>query len=489
MESSLEELELLQQRISRRNVLRTGAAALLGAAGIGFGACADEAQDEAVTPTTSATPTDVATPEAPRPTPTPRGPTPVAGMGLAAGPLGDVREVAPGTIFFPYFGNVVALLTAEGVVLVDASLRPNGADILGELRKRTDLPVHTMVYTHGHVDHVGGAEAFVDEARARGHPPPRVVAHRRVVDRLQRYERMAGQTLFINSVQFGFPLEPGFAPPAAPVFVYPDVAYDDRTTIQVGGETFELIHAIGETDDATWVWAPQRNLVCAGDLFIWCCPNVGNPWKVQRYAEGWAEGLDAIAGLRPALVLPGHGPPIPSPDAHIEGDEPVQSALLDTARYLRSIHDQVIERMNQGQWLEQILREVKPPADLVDKPYLQANYGHPKFIVHGVWRQYGGWYDGHPAHFFPASTADQSAEIVRLAGAEHILGRARELQAAGDLTLACHLVDWVCKAKPGNHRAWRLWRDLFQARADREGNLMARNTFRGAVHEAERQLA
>ncbi len=105
----------------------------------------------------------------------------------------------------------------------------------------------------------------------------------------------------------------------------------------------------------------------------------------------------------------------------------MQTACLDTARYLRSIDEQVVERMNKGQWLEQILREVEPPADLVDKPYLQPVYGHPKFIVQGVWRQYGGWYDGDPADFFPAATADQAAEIVKLAGAQSILARAREL--------------------------------------------------------------
>ncbi len=476
MQPSIEELELLRQRISRRRLLQTGAAAAIGAAGIGLAACADEAGEEA------AAPTAVATQEAPQPTQGAPGPTPTEefGWGLGGNPR-LMSDVAPGTIFFQYFGNVTALLTDEGIVLVDTSLSGNGAEILQNLRTRTDLPIHTIVYTHGHVDHVTGAAAFIEDARERGHPRPRVIAHRRVVDRLRRYERMAGQTLFINSIQFGFALEPGFEPPPTPVFVYPDETYDDRITIEVGGEPFELVHGIGETDDHTWVWAPQRDLVCTGDFFVWSCPNIGNPWKVQRYAEGWAEGLEAIADVNPVLLLPGHGPPI-------EGEELVQTYALDTARYLRSIHDQVIERMNQGQWLEQILREVEPPADLVDKPYLQPTYGHPKFIVNGVWRQYGGWYDGNPADFFPAATSDQAAEMVRLAGPEDILARARELQAAGDLPLACHLVDWVRKAEPGNRDAWGLWRDLFQARADMEGNMMARNTFRSAVGEAERHL-
>ena len=111
--------------------------------------------------------------------------------------------------------------------------------------------------------------------------------------------------------------------------------------------------------------------------------------------------------------------------------------------------------MNKGQWLEQILREVEPPADLAAKPYLQPIYGHPKFIVQGVWRQYGGWYDGNPADFFAAATADQAAEIVKLTGAAALIARARDLQTIGDLPLACHLVDWVCKVEPDNAEARR----------------------------------
>jgi alkyl sulfatase BDS1-like metallo-beta-lactamase superfamily hydrolase len=408
------------------------------------------------------------------------GDTPIIGI-ETRGRLGRTQEVAPGTVFFPYFGNVIAFLTDEGIVLIDASSYASGKEVLLELREISDLPVHTIVYTHAHLDHAPGANHFIEDARERRHPRPRVVGQRRVIDRLRRYERMARQTRFINSIQWARRRGPSTEPPPQPPFTYPDILYDERMTLVVGGEPFELRAGIGETDDATWVWAPKRNALCPGDFFIGACPNVGNPWKVQRYAEGWAEALEEMASLHPELLLPGHGPVY-------QGADTVQTVLLDTARYLRSIAEQVIERMNQGKWLEQILREVEPPPELAAKPYLQPVYGHPKFIVHGVWRQYGGWYDGNPADFLPAPTLDQAKEIVRAAGAEKLVAQARRLQSTGELALACHLVDWVTRAEPENRDAWQLYKELFEARAAQEVNMMARNTFKGAAREAESHL-
>ena len=468
---------LFEGKMSRRKLLETGAVAAMSVAGAGLAAaCTEEADQKHTTPAGTA-------PAATTASPGPIG-SPAPGSSSIVSLTGNpqaIEEVAPGTIFFPYFGNVIALLTDDSIVIVDTSLQGNGPPIVEELRKRTDLPVQTIIYTHGHVDHVGGTEYFLKDADERGDDRPTIIGHENVVPRFRRYERMAGWIRFLNAQQWGVAPPDPAQPAPVPVFAYPDITYHDRTSIEVSGETFELIYGMGETDDHTWVWAPERKIAVAGDFFTWACPNVGNPWKVQRYTRGWAEGLEAIAEKRPALLLPGHGPPI-------EGEDNVQAACLDVARYLRSIDDQVVERMNKGQWLEQILREVEPPADLAAKPYLQPIYGHPKFIIQGVWRQYGGWYDGNPANFFAAATADQAAEIVKLVGAAALLSRARDLQTIGDLPLACHLVDWVCSVEPDNAEARRLQRDLFAARSVPEPNMMARNTFKGAATEAEKHL-
>ena len=81
-------------------------------------------------------------------------------------------------------------------------------------------------------------------------------------------------------------------------------------TFRSGDLTFELHHARGETDDATWTWIPETKILAPGDLFIWAAPNAGNPQKVQRYAGEWAAALREMAALGAETMIPGHGLPI-----------------------------------------------------------------------------------------------------------------------------------------------------------------------------------
>jgi alkyl sulfatase BDS1-like metallo-beta-lactamase superfamily hydrolase len=202
-------------------------------------------------------------------------------------------------------------------------------------------------------------------------------------------------------------------------------------------------------------------------------PNAGNPQKVQRYPRDWAIALRANAALEPELLCPGHGYPI-------RGASRVRQALEDTAELLESIHDQTVAMMNAGTRLDEILHTVRPPAHLLARPYLQPVYDEPEFIVRNVWRQYGGWYDGNPAHLKPAPERAVAAEIAQLAGGAHRLAdRAATLADAGDFRLACHLAELAALAAPDDQGIRALRTDIFHRRAAGERSLMARGVFRG----------
>jgi alkyl sulfatase BDS1-like metallo-beta-lactamase superfamily hydrolase len=263
---------------------------------------------------------------------------------------------------------------------------------------------------------------------------------------------------------------------------YPDETYRDTLRLDVGGTTFELHHARGETDDHTWVWEPRTRTLCTGDLFIWASPNCGNPQKVQRYAKEWAAALRTMATLEPELLLPGHGLPI-------VGATRVQEALANSALLLETLHDETVKLMNEGARLDDIVHTVRAPRHLLEQPYLRPIYDEPEFVVRNVWRLYGGWHDGNPAHLKPAPEAAIAGELAALAGgADRLAQRARELAEAGDLRLAGHFAEWAALADPDDRAVHEIRADVFERRVAAEASTMSKGVFGAAARDSRAKL-
>jgi alkyl sulfatase BDS1-like metallo-beta-lactamase superfamily hydrolase len=386
--------------------------------------------------------------------------------------LQELEELEPGVAFVASFANVSALDTPDGLVLVDVGSHLFCAQVHEAIRRWSSRPLHTAIYTHGHIDHVFGVPRYEEEAPSRGWPAPRVVAHEAVPARFDRYRLTAGYNGIINARQFSVP---GLAWPTD--YRYPDVTYRSALDLDVGGVHLVLHHDRGETDDHTWVWMPARKVLCTGDLFIWASPNCGNPQKVQRYPIEWARALRAMDELGADLLLPGHGWPI-------RGAERVHQALTETAELLESLHDQTLALMNAGARLDDILHAVRAPAHLLERPYLRPVYDEPEFVVRNVWRLYGGWYDGNPANLKPAPTAALAAELAALAGgADRLADRARALAETGDLRLACHLAELAIQAAPEDASLRAVRKDVYARRARTEQSTMAKGVYRWAAEE------
>ncbi len=386
---------------------------------------------------------------------------------------GQMAEVQPGLAFVDAFANSSAVDTDDGLLIVDTSGVFHAQGVHDTLRTWSASPLHTAVFTHGHIDHVFGVDLYEEEARTNGWAMPRVIAHEAIAARFERYRMTAGYNAVINQRQFK---APGLRWPTD--YRMPDETYSDVLSITVGGEKFELFHDRGETDDATWVWAPERRALFAGDMFIWASPNCGNPQKVQRYARDWAVAFRKMLALRPEVLLPGHGLPI-------VGAERVQRALTEAAELLESLVEQTLALMNEGARLDDIVQAVRAPEHLLARPYLHAVYDEPEFVVRNLWRLYGGWYDGDPAHLKPAPADAFAREIADLAGgAGRLATRGLELAAAGDMRLAGHLVELAAQAAPGDTGVHAARAEVFGARARTEASTMSKGIFSWAEHES-----
>ncbi|MBU6280701.1 MBL fold metallo-hydrolase [bacterium] len=387
------------------------------------------------------------------------------------------REIAPGIHFLAGFGNTTFVVGREAVAVVDPGLFASGPRVVEELRGITDLPVRWVIYTHGHYDHAFGTPALLEDAEARGHAAPGIVGHVNVARRFARYAKTAGHLAKTFDFQFA-----SWGPGGGDVvrrarYCPPTVEFTDAITLDgLGGRPIECRHGLGETDDHAWVWVPDARVVVGGDFIVSSLPNAGTPFRVQRYVLEWAEALEAMAAVSPLAVVSGHGGVY---------TEDATEMLATTARALRWLDAEVVRRINEGQWQEQILAEVELPADLAGSPYLQPLYGCTAFAVRDLLRRYMGWYDGNPSMLFPSTRASIAREVVDLAGGvDAILRRADELARGGaaEQQRALHLVDFaIHDGREKVAEARRRKADLLEARASGERSFVAGNVLRSAA--------
>jgi alkyl sulfatase BDS1-like metallo-beta-lactamase superfamily hydrolase len=375
------------------------------------------------------------------------------------------HQVATGTLFCEAFANVAVFATGDGLLMVDSGTIISAGWLHEAVRAWSRAPLRYVVFTHGHVDHVMGVAAFDREADEAGLPRPQVLAHEAVLERFEVYRRTAGYNGLINHRQFG-------VPPVWPLeYRLPDRTHAAGTEVVLGGERFELRHSRGETDDQTWVWAPDRGVVCCGDLSIGLAPNAGNPQKRQRFALEWAAALREILALEPDLVLPGHGLPL-------RGRETIARVLGETAEWLESLHEQVVALMNAGSTLDEIVHRVEPPPALRDRLYLRPLYDEPEFVVRNIWRRYGGWWDGNPARLKPPPDAELASEVAGLAGGAEVLSaRARALLEEGRPALAAQLAEWAVQTAPDSAAAHAVRAGVYGRLAEIGPSLMARGIY------------
>ena len=400
----------------------------------------------------------------------------------------DVWELDDGLAYVESFSHSVVMNSGDTLACFDASGAGSGKQVVDAMRTWSNSPVSHLVYTHGHADHIGGSGAFIADAVARGMKRPTVVGHENVLARMQRYEDTSDWNVLINRRQFGGIKSEMRAPMSAmhdpthflpPDTAKPDQTFDDRLDVQIGGRAVQLHHARGETDDHLWAWVPEKKWMFTGDFVIWNFPNAGNPQKVQRYALEWAHALRAMIAQGPELLVPAHGLPI-------RGKQRIASVLGDIASALESLVRQVLEMMNAGETLDAIIHTVKVPAEVLAKPYLRPLYDEPEFVVRGIWRLYGGWWDGAASRLKPAPDAVLGTEIASLAGgADVLIARAKGLAEDGDLRLACHLADFAAWAAPDDPTIHTRRAEIYNKRRDVELSLMSKGIFKAAARESE----
>ena len=329
------------------------------------------------------------------------------------------------------FVNIAVFETDEGLVLVDSGYAPAGPALRDALISLSNKPVHTIIHTHYHADHAWGAWTLMDMGPEGGRP--RIVTTEAFLDQIDQDLQSHG-LVARNNQQLTVPRD------WADV-LRPSLTFSDKTTLTIGGEQFSLTHARGETEDQLWVWVPSRLVVASADYFQGFMPNAGNGKRRQRYPQDWATALRQMADLQPQRLLSMHGAALTEPAQ-------IQEKLRAHAAALDSIATQVLDGLNAGLRIDQVVDGVALPPALAQRHDLREDYGSAKDIARMVVKQYTGWWDDIPSHWNPAPMATQAKAIAELAGGAQALMARAKLLSATDPATAAALADWAWLAAP-----------------------------------------
>lgn len=356
--------------------------------------------------------------------------------------------------------NASWVKTSDGIVVIDTLLNRRTGEAMAEQVKQSGAPVKYIIYTHGHNDHVGGADAFLTDS-------PEIIGHRYLPERFEKYTILAEHRSRIASIQFNV-ADQG---KRHRKFVYPTRTYDGQMSFKLGDKTFELYHARAETDDHTWVFVPEIKAVFVGDLIIAGFPNIGNPFKPTRFALSWARALQDVQKKQPELLI-AHG------GKAVYSGEQVKNVLNANIEAIHSIHDQVVEGLNKNIAIDELIHQVQLPDHLKDDKHLQFLYSRPEFAVYNIYRWYHGYFDHNPAHLLPRPKKEVSREIFNLIGdPNQILKRAKDLADQNQPQLAIQVLDVLLQAQPDHVEGRKLHLQLLETLCEEDYCLMSRNTW------------
>lgn len=287
---------------------------------------------------------------------------------VADGVYAAIRREPPG-VFVD--ANSVFVITADGVVVVDANLTPGSArECLAALRKLTDKPVTHVINTHWHFDHTVGnqvyrdafpAAEFIASERARATFAARCEENRTLyLGEGPKYAAQLREQVQKNTSFFGTPMaddERASYLSAAGLIdrfvleakdfrpILPTLTISGELTLHRGGRTIEIrVPGRGHTDTDLVVFLPAEGVLVTGDLVVAPVPLTGD----QSFIGDWVHTLDALAALDPAIIVPGHGPVLQG-----------QSYLLQMRELLASIVTQVKAAAARGETLEQTRASVR----------------------------------------------------------------------------------------------------------------------------------
>ncbi|MEZ4429451.1 MAG: alkyl sulfatase dimerization domain-containing protein [Nannocystaceae bacterium] len=338
--------------------------------------------------------------------------------------------------------NTILIRTPAGNVVVDAGMTPARA-----ARARADLlsyspgPTRALIYTHSHIDHVGGASEWVE-------PNTEIWATAAFEEHfVKQYGLFMAAEARRGARQMGREVPDAVLPCSAlgrrvdiegaarSGVRMPNREFTGAQSLNFGGVKIELVEAHGETDDQLFVWLPDRGVLLAGDNYYHAFPNLYTIRGTRpRPVDAWIASLDAMRRRAPEHLVPSHTGPI-------RGRAAVLEALTDYRDAIAWVRDELVRAANAGEPLDDAVTRIGLPPHLAHKPYLQELYGQVDWSARAIYGNELGWFDGDPTRLYPLPRREAARREVALMGGDQVvLQRAVAAREAGEARWSVHLL-------------------------------------------------
>jgi len=389
--------------------------------------------------------------------------------------------------------NVYMIIGDGGIIIIDTSETTSAAEnILAEFRKITSLPVHTIILTHSHRDHVSGASVFAEggtpdilaSERYSGNSLFVASDHPLPVKAMQvRTKRQFGIGLSYPDEIIGIGVGPGDRPLAGMgAGSLPPTRFisDAGEHLSICGIDLQLSLVPGETPDHIVVWYADKKVLISGDNFYHAFPNLyAIRGTAYRDFDTWADSIDALLAFAPEVLGPGHTKPV-------FGVETIKESLTDYRDAIRHVVDETRNGMDAGLTIDQLAHKVKLPPHLAEKRHLREFYGRVDHSVRAYFVGTMGWFDGNPTSLGTLSPEDEAQKLIKLAGGKDaVWAEIATARDAGEFQWALQLIDRFIFADIDTDRARQAKAETLRAHAVGQINCPTRHYYLQVAKELE----
>ncbi|MGB2141677.1 MAG: alkyl sulfatase dimerization domain-containing protein [Candidatus Puniceispirillaceae bacterium] len=390
--------------------------------------------------------------------------------------------------------NQFMIVGDDGLIIIDTSETTKAAEnVLAAFREISSLPIHTIILTHSHRDHVSGASVF-----AEGGSPDILASERYSEDSLfvasshpqpvkamqARTKRQFGIGLSYPDEIIGIGVGPGDRPlEGMGAGSLPPTRFigDAGEILKICNIELELKLVPGETPDHIVVWYPEKKVLICGDNFYHAFPNLyAIRGTAYRDFDTWADSLDTLMAFQPEVLGPGHTRPV-------FGAAAIQESLSDYRDAIRHVITETRNGMDEGLTIDQLAHRVKLPPELAEKRHLREYYGRVDHSVRAYFVGTLGWFDGNPTSLGSLAPEDEARKFIALAGGEDALWQAVEMaRAEADYQWALQLVDRFIFAGIDTDRARKTKADILRIHADSQINCPTRHYYLQSAKELDK---